>query len=226
MIALMAEAKQTKARPRLPVPGAQHPAVPADERMLQLIAAAEDVFLAKGYHTATMSDVARAAGMSKKTVYTMIESKAELFSVLLGHYHSLLVFPTPKADWTAQDILVENLLCLARFLLAPKQIALIRLIMAEYTHSPDLGRMYLRTHVNKSKNRMEACLAEIGAAHGCEADFKEVSAMLFGMAIGEFHLGTLIGFRNPPTRAALEKRVRQAVEVFLAGVERWGCAEE
>ena len=53
------------------------------DRMLQLITAAEDIFLAKGYHTATMSDVAKAAGMSKKTVYTMIESKAELFGALL-----------------------------------------------------------------------------------------------------------------------------------------------
>ena len=41
--------------------------------------------------------------------------------------------------------------------------------------------------------------------------------MLFGMAIGEFHLGVLIGFHAPPTRQALEKRVRQAVDIFLAG---------
>ena len=51
--------------------------------MRQLIAAAEDIFLAKGYHAATMNDVAKAAGMSKKTVYMMIESKAELFGALL-----------------------------------------------------------------------------------------------------------------------------------------------
>ena len=54
-----------------------------DARMLQLIEAAEDIFLAKGYHAATMNDVAKAAGMSKKTVYTIIESKAELFGALL-----------------------------------------------------------------------------------------------------------------------------------------------
>lgn len=221
----MAGRATTRTRPRaVPVPRPQPPDLAA-ERMQQLIAAAEDVFLAKGYHTATMSDVAKAAGMSKKTVYTMIESKAELFSMLLGHYHSMLVFPVAKPGWTAQDILVENLLCLARFLLAPKQIALIRLIMADYTHSPDLGRLFLRNYVNKSKNRIETCLAEIAAAHGCEADCKEIGAMLFGMAIGEFHLGTLIGFRNPPTRQALAKRVRQAVEIFLAGVQSWDWAD-
>jgi len=44
--------------------------------------------------------------------------------------------------------------------------------------------------------------------------------MLFGMAIGEFHLTVLIGYRPPPTKAALENRIHHAVETFLAGC---GC---
>ena len=188
------------------------------DRMLQLIAAAEDIFLAKGYHTATMSDVAKAAGMSKKTVYTMIQSKSELFGALLTHRKSLLHFPEPQADWTIHDLLSANLIALARFLLSPGQIAILRLIMAEYTHSPDLGRVFLRNRVSKTKSRLESCLADIAIQHGCPAaQAKEMAAMLFGMAIGEFHLGVLIGFRAPPTRQALEKRVRQAVGIFLAG---------
>ncbi len=196
---------------------AAKPAGNAD-RMLQLIAAAEDIFLAKGYHTATMSDVAKAAGMSKKTVYTLVQSKAELFGALLTHRHSLLSFPEPHADWTINDLLTANLIALARFLLSPGQIAILRLIMAEYTHSPDLGRVFHRNRVSKAKSRLEACLVELAMQHGCPAaQAKEMAAMLFGMAIGEFHLGVLIGFRAPPTRQALEKRVRQAVDVFVAG---------
>ena len=78
--------------------------------MLALIEAAEDMFLAKGYHAATMNDVANAAGMSKKTVYTLIKSKAELFITLLAHHESLLDFPTPEPGWTTRDILNANLL--------------------------------------------------------------------------------------------------------------------
>jgi TetR/AcrR family transcriptional regulator, mexJK operon transcriptional repressor len=188
------------------------------DRMRQLIAAAEDIFLAKGYHSATMSDVAKAAGMSKKTVYMMIPSKAELFGALLAHRHSLLSFPEPQSDWTVSDLLTANLLALARFLLSPGQIAILRLIMAEYTHSPDLGRVFHRHRVTKAKSRLESCLADIAVQHGCSgAQAKEMAAMLFGMAIGEFHLGVLIGFRAAPTRQALEKRVRQAVDIFVAG---------
>jgi AcrR family transcriptional regulator len=187
-------------------------------RMLQLIAAAEDIFLAKGYHAATMSDVAKAAGMSKKTVYTMIQSKAELFGVLLAHRHSLLNFPEPQSHWTIHDLLTANLVALARFLLSPGQIAILRLIMAEYTHSPDLGRVFHRNRVTKAKTQLESCLVNLAVQQGCPAaKAKEMSAMLFGMAIGEFHIGVLIGFRAPPTKQALEKRVRQAVDIFVAG---------
>ncbi len=187
-------------------------------RMPQLIEAAEDIFLAKGYHAATMSDVAKAAGMSKKTVYTMIESKAELFVALLVHHHSLFKFPEPAPGWTARDHLIANVLCLARYLLSPDQISLLRLIMAEYTHSPDFGRVFLGSHVTKAKSKLETCLASIIEQHpSLTAAPKEMAAMLFGMAIGEFHLGVLVGFRAAPTKQALEKRVRDAVDIFLAG---------
>ena len=187
-------------------------------RMLKLIEAAEDIFLAKGYHTATMSDVAKAAGMSKKTVYQIIDSKAELFTVLLAHYQSLLKFPATLPSWSINDILVENLLCLGRFLLSSEQIAIIRLIMAEYTHSPDLGRSFHQKRVMKARVRLECCLLDI-ADKECMAlrDAREMSAMLFGMALGEFHVGVLLGFRTAPSRAALERRVRHAVGLFLNG---------
>ena len=190
----------------------------ADPRLLALFNAAESVFLAKGYHAATMNEVAKAAGMSKKTVYTLIELKAELFSSLLAHHHSLLKFPEPQPDWSPQEILTSHLLTLARFLLSPQQIAILRLIMAEYTHSPDFSRVFVRNRVIKAKAKLEAHLSDLALNYGfCIPDAKEFSAMLFGMAIGEFHLGTLIGFRAPPSKQALETRVRRAVEIFCAG---------
>jgi AcrR family transcriptional regulator len=192
----------------------------ADEalRMRQVLEAAETIFLAKGYHSATMSDIARAAGMSKKTIYNVIESKADLFVALLNHHEAKLVYPTPAPGASTYEILSETMLCLAQFLLSNEQIALVRLIMAEYTHSPDLGRFFMRTKVNKAKHQLETWLAELLGTRGCAGDPKEMAAMLFGMAIGEFHLSVLVGYRAAPSKAVMEKRVRQAVEIFLKGV--------
>jgi TetR/AcrR family transcriptional regulator of autoinduction and epiphytic fitness len=187
-------------------------------RLTAVLEAAEDTFLAKGYHSATMDDVARAAGMSKKTVYQLIRSKSELFMALLDHYQTLLTFPTPRPDWSEEQILVEHLLALANFLLSTQQLAVIRLIMAEYTHSPDLSRIFHQGQVKKAKSKLEACLSEIAAKRNARfTDLTEMSALLFGMTIGEFHLSVLVGFRPPPTRLILEKRIRQGVAIFLAG---------
>lgn len=187
-------------------------------KMLKLIEAAEDIFLAKGYHTATMSDVAAQAGMSKKTVYQLIESKGELFAILLAHHQSLLLFPEEQPDWTIHEILTAHLICLARFLLSKEQIAIVRLIMAEYTHSPDLGRVFHLKRVQKARTRLEICLGDIAKRSGCvDCNVRDMSAMLFGMAIGEFFLGALIGFRAAPTRAQLEARVKNAVTIFVSG---------
>jgi TetR/AcrR family transcriptional repressor of mexJK operon len=192
-------------------------------KVVTLIEAAEQVFLAKGYHSATMDDVAHAAGMSKKTVYQLIHSKAELF-IALDHYQTRLIFPSPQPEWSAQRILVEHLLALARFLLSPDQLAIIRLIMAEYTHSPDLSRIFHQSRFKKAKSKLEACLADIASKQNAQfKDVSEASAMLFGMTIGEFHLGVLVGFRAPPSKAMLERRIRQGVAMFLAGS---ACAME
>jgi AcrR family transcriptional regulator len=168
-----------------------------------------------------MNDVAKAAGMSKKTVYQLIDSKAALFDALMAHHAEKLVMPAIEDDWTMNEILVQFLLRLGAYLLSPAQISLIRLIMAEYTHSNDLGRVFHQKRVMRSKTQLESWLARICAPDYVQvADAREMAAMLFGMALGEFHLGVLVGFRPIPTKAALTRRVRCAVDVFLAGCEK------
>jgi AcrR family transcriptional regulator len=227
MVREMQTSKPRGAKPRA-VARARPPSLrppkaePSDiAKRLHLIASAEEIFLKKGFHTATMNDVAKTAGMSKKTIYQIIDSKAALFEALMEHHAERLVMPTIEEDWTMNEILVQFLLRLGGFLLSPTQISLIRLIMAEYTHSNDFGRIFHQKRVMKGKTELESWLTGIRAPDYCQVtDAREMAAMLFGMALGEFHLGVLVGFRPIPTRVALTRRVRCAVDIFLAGCEK------
>ena len=193
---------------------------PEAAKLRQLIQAAEDIFRAKGYHTATMSEVAKAAGMSKKTVYQLIESKADLFAALLEQHQEKLVIPVIQEGWSVNEILVQNLLCLGRFILSPEHIAIIRLIMAEYTHSTNFGRVFHQKRLTQAKSRIEHCLIESATRDYVKvADAREMAAMLIGMALGEFHISVLIGFRPIPTTPVLTRRIRCAVDLFLDGCE-------
>ncbi|MGD1935480.1 MAG: TetR/AcrR family transcriptional regulator [Candidatus Phaeomarinobacter sp.] len=54
-----------------------------DERRQALLAAALEVFVEKGFAAARMDDIARAASLSKGTVYLYFSSKEDLFEAIL-----------------------------------------------------------------------------------------------------------------------------------------------
>ena len=65
--------------------------MPRDQRRVQLLDAANDVFTTKGYHAAAMDDIADAAGVSKPVLYQHFPSKLDLYLALLDSSCDLLV---------------------------------------------------------------------------------------------------------------------------------------
>ena len=65
--------------------------LPRDERRAQLLAAAQEVFVANGYHGAAMDEIAEAAHVSKPVLYQHFPSKRELYLALLDSELSKLI---------------------------------------------------------------------------------------------------------------------------------------
>ncbi len=190
------------------------------KKKLQLVQFAEKIFLEKNYHDATMNDVASAAGMSKKTVYKLFNSKSDLFMATMAHHAGRLVIPPMPDDWTIRESLIHVLLSISQFMLAPERIAGTRLIMAAYTHNDKFGTIFQQKRVTKTKAILEHWLSKIGPPDYIEVtQIKEMGAILYGMALGEFQLSTLVGFRQVPTKAALITRIHCVVDMFLANYE-------
>jgi AcrR family transcriptional regulator len=57
--------------------------LPRSARRQQLLAAAQEVFVANGYHSAAMDDIAERAGVSKPVLYQHFPGKLELYLALL-----------------------------------------------------------------------------------------------------------------------------------------------
>jgi AcrR family transcriptional regulator len=68
-----------------PVPAAARRSsrLPRGARRLQLLQAAQEVFVAQGYHAAAMDDIADRAGVSKPVLYQHFPGKRELYCALL-----------------------------------------------------------------------------------------------------------------------------------------------
>ena len=60
--------------------------LPRGARRKQLLAAAQDVFVAQGFHAAAMDDIADRAGVSKPVLYQHFPGKRELYLALLEHH--------------------------------------------------------------------------------------------------------------------------------------------
>ena len=60
--------------------------LPRDERRAQLLAAAQEVFVANGYHGAAMDEIAETAHVSKPVLYQHFPSKRELYLALLDSH--------------------------------------------------------------------------------------------------------------------------------------------
>ena len=65
--------------------------LPRTARRRQLLAAAQEVFVAQGYHAAAMDDIADRAGVSKPVLYQHFPGKLELYIALLAEHADDLV---------------------------------------------------------------------------------------------------------------------------------------
>lgn len=57
--------------------------LPREERRAQVLKAAREVFVAQGYHTAGMDDIAERAGVSKPVLYQHFPGKLDLYLAIL-----------------------------------------------------------------------------------------------------------------------------------------------
>ncbi|MCF8538377.1 MAG: TetR/AcrR family transcriptional regulator [Candidatus Nanopelagicales bacterium] len=68
-----------------PATAPRAPRLPREERRLQVLAAALEVFSAVGYHAASMDEIAERAGVSKPVLYQHFPGKLELYLELLDN---------------------------------------------------------------------------------------------------------------------------------------------
>ena len=77
--------------------------LPRSARRKQLLAAAQEVFVAQGYHAAAMDDIAERAGVSKPVLYQHFPGKLELYLAVLDTHSGALVEAVRRAMAATTD---------------------------------------------------------------------------------------------------------------------------
>lgn len=202
----------------LPPTSAPAPSVKA----AQIMAAARQLFLANGYGATSMDAVARAATVSKATLYSHFDSKADLFAAMVS-VECARVVPSlagPEVDDLPVAEALFRMGCdFLDLLLSPQSLAVYRLVVAETPRFPELGLAFhqsgpartlamLSDYLERAQNRRQLEIADPTVA----------AELLWGMIRSHFHLRALLGVDvESPTAAQRARHVRGAVELFVRG---------
>jgi AcrR family transcriptional regulator len=133
-----------------------------DARPQELLAAALDLFVERGFASTRLEDVARRAGVSKGTLYLYFTNKEELFKALVRN--SIVPVIGAAEDNIAgfeghsSDLLRSVMNEWWQRLGATKASGIIKLVMAEAGNFPELAKFYQDEVITRGTNMIASML--------------------------------------------------------------------
>jgi AcrR family transcriptional regulator len=133
-----------------------------DARPQELLDAALDLFVERGYAATRLEDVARRAGVSKGTLYLYYENKEELFkAVVRGNIVPVISeveVSVAEFDGHSAELLRRLIHSWWQRLGATKVSGIIKLVTAEADNFPELARFYQEEVINRGTRAMSTML--------------------------------------------------------------------
>jgi AcrR family transcriptional regulator len=196
-------------------------APPTDERTINLLLAAEATFSRKGFAATTMDDIAGAAGMSKKTLYKLFDSKSDLFrAMLLRSSGQFRFWDDATLKGTPQQQLKLWLKRVVDAAFSPKEIALHRLIVGERLASPDFAKIFSDIAFHYGPEGVIDCIRRVRLRpHLRDLPTRMVAELILGTVFGIDHFKLLIDDSHRLDPRTLKKRIDIAVATFCEADE-------
>jgi TetR/AcrR family transcriptional regulator, mexJK operon transcriptional repressor len=191
------------------------------KRREEIAAIAECIFLERGFTETTMQLVAARAGASKETLYRHFGNKEELFAEIVRRRSARITGGRDgelDMNGRPREVLVRLGLNLLQFVTRADSLSFYRIMVAEATRAPDLGRIF---YVQGPARVLGEVARYLGCAtrHGeLRCPEPELAAKLFLGAIIANHqiLGLIAPGFEPFKAKKMRAHVEGAVALFLA----------
>jgi AcrR family transcriptional regulator len=184
----------------------------------QIMDGAREVFLSAGFDGASMNDVARAAGVSKGTLYAYFNSKDELFEAIIrGEFAQTAErLCTFIREGDAREMLNDFGVRLISRMAEPGTRSLARVVIAAAEKFPSIGRAFYEAGPLYGANRLAAELENLEKSGALKVPDPERAAWQFvDLCQSYVYKRLLFGVVDSISREDIEASVEAGVDVFL-----------
>jgi TetR/AcrR family transcriptional regulator, mexJK operon transcriptional repressor len=193
-----------------------------DAKRRAILEVAREVFQARGYAAASMSEIATRVGGSKGTLYNYFRSKEELFSAFIAEACVGLAqtyfdpLPPIGEGRPVRESLVDLGIALMEFLQTPDIVALHRLVTAEVGRFPEIGRIFYEAGPKRGELRFTEDFEQaLAAGRFPEGDPRVLGQRLKDLVMSDVYLRLQWGVLGHLGAETLRTHVDQSVDIFL-----------
>ena len=195
------------------------PVAASDDKASQILEGARRVFLSLGFDGASMNDIARAAGVSKGTIYFHFDSKESLFEALIREERKQQAEQMCSLDAGNPDV-ATVLYAWGRDLLgamlAPSLLAQVRTVMAVAPKFPRLARTFYESGPKYGADLLSVYIARQAEAGKLDApDARRAAVHFIQLCQGEEFKELMFCAVDEVPDERVAETVRTAVEVFM-----------
>ncbi len=186
----------------------------------QVLAGAREVFLADGFEGASVDDIAKAARVSKATLYSYFPDKRLLFIEVAMQECTQMADRTVAmvdGDLPVREALTITARAVVTFLLSRFAQQVFRICVAERERFPELGRAFYAAGPENGRNRIAAYLETAIAKNELEIDDVQMAAEEFSeLCKVKLWTRAVFGIQTSFSEAEIEQVVHHAVDMFMA----------
>jgi len=189
-----------------------------------IVEAATTTFLRKGYLGTSMDEIAALGGVSKQTVYKHFADKERLFFEVVTSTVNEASDPVHAEVLELRDSgdLEADLRGLARrqltLVLQPKLLQLRRLVIAESSRFPELGRRFYERGPGRTMAALAAAFERLAARGLLAVDDANLAASQFNWLVmsAPLNQAMLLGRDEAASKREIERHADDGVRMFLA----------
>lgn len=193
--------------------------VPLDDpRDEEILGAAFHVFADKGFHGATMLDIATRARASKKTLYARFTDKAALFRALIAWgIRQNLPEVIPPDDGNPERALERHARAVLSAMFRPESLGLVRIVSAEAVRFPEIGRVFDEMVRQSSVAILDALADRLTKTKRATIrDKSQFGEDFIALVRGDIYFRVLTGAVAVPSDSETRRQATHAVRILLA----------